>query len=884
MRCRKRTLNFHGTGQARPLLVLFLLLAFATTGLRAQTKASDVPKLLRELADKDPAVRGSAEAALDKLQDPAAVPLLASALQHAGTNTHECEVLIHTLGKFNDPRSIASLVDQLKGEAGNSASEQLLQMGPLGIQAVVDATASEDETTKASVQDAFLTDPELGLKVLPPVLKTSKSAAQKSNIVALLADCAGQNPFYENPPRPAFVEAFLPAASDANPAVRIAFATAIQQLANMTKQIDDPGMGHPDFGLNQALPGLKSLAGNPDSQVRIAAIDALGAVGGADAISILKTHANDAEATVREHVAKDLTAAAPAPAPIPRSKSPAKPGEHHAATEASAESRNLALIKGWDDEAAIPKLIPLLNDPSSLVRAAAADKLGKLDDRSTSMNGANHQQNLNEMPPLIELLKDSHALVRAAAAEALGAIGDESAAAPLIALLKDPKPKVVVAAADALGALASTDQGYSHDVLSPEDHEAAGNALTALLSNTDDSVRHAAITALVSVATLDNMKQIVPLLQDEDVLVRSQAANALTHAFYPNPNLPWPPELDALEQASAPALAAALSDPQTRGPAVSALHAMKSPPVSAAHPIVEILKYNVWIEADGMARPELPSQSGGFQGSAIDDAIDALAKTGSPEAEPLLVKFLNILNPGAAQHAAAGLAVLRDPRAIGPLLDVLQTKGAGIQPEAAEALGAFQDPRVVPALIQSLLSENYSQRAAAATALSHFHDARVVPALIHSLTDENRDVRFKVAEALGNLGDVAAVGPLGQAAKTNYEAVGALGKLKSPASVAPLVSVLQDKQVQEPLRIEAIAALEKLGDPQAVPALIQTMQQEFTAEPSSGLATRCAQALGLFKDPRAIEALRKLVGTPTMAGQVAEQALKDMGVSAAVPQ
>jgi HEAT repeat protein len=869
------------------LPAFFLLLAFAATGLRAQTKAADVPKLLQQLADNDPAVRGSAEAALDKLNDPTAVPLLISALQHAGTNTNECKVLIHTLGKFNDPRSIAPLADQLKGEAGNSASEQLLQMGPLGIQAVVDAAASEDETTKASVEDAFLTAPELGLKVLPPVLKTSKSAAQKSNIVALLADCAAQNPFYEDPPRPAFVEAFLPAASDANPAVRAAFATAIQQLADMSKQIDDPGMGHPDFGLSAAFPALKSLAADPEAQVRLAAIDALGAMGGSDAITILKAHANDLDPSVKQHTATALVAAAPAPAPepIPNSPSTGKRRQPPAAAQGSDESRKLAKIKTWDDQAAIPKLIPLLGDSSSLVRAAAADKLGKLDFRSDSMNGASREQNLSEVPALIDALKDPHALVRAAAAESLGVIGDDTSAAPLTALLSDSKPKVVVAAANALSALVAG-ADYTRDVLSKEDHEAAGKALAGLLSNGDADVRHAAISALVNVGGAPaDLQKVVPLLSSEDVFLRNQAAAVLGLAFYRMISDPQrTPEQSALEQAAGPTLAAALSDPQTRDAALKALTFLKSPPAAAARPILDILKYNVWIFADGMQRPEIQGSSNGFQGPAIDDAIDVLAKTGSPEAEPLLIKFLNIINPGAGQHAAAGLAILRDPRAIGPLLDVLQTKGAGIQPAAAEALGAFQDPRVVPALIQSLQADNYSQRAASATALSHFRDPRVVPALLHSLTDENADVRVKVAEALGNLGDPTAVGPLGRAATTNYAAVTALGKLKSPASVAPLVSVMQDKQLQVPLRLEAITALEKLADPQAVPALIQTMQLEIALDPSSNLATQCAHALGVIKDPRGIEALRKLIGTPTMAGQVAEQALKDMGVSAAVPQ
>jgi HEAT repeat protein len=621
--------------------------------LQAQTDAADVPKLLEDLNSKDPATRGAAATALDTVRDPVALPMLVSALQHAGTNLPLCKVLIRTLGKFDDAKAVAAVAELLPGDAGIIASQQLFQMGQRGIQAVVDATASDDETTKANVKEAFKSVPELGLKVLPPVLKTSKLPRQRAMIVSVLADSAAENPWYEQPPRYAFVEGFLPAASDESPVVRTSVAAAIQALAETEKELEDPGMGHPDFGLSRALPALKSLADDRDAQVRVAAMDALGAIGGTDAISVLKTHASDPDATVRAHVASGLIAAALAPEPSPSLQPTAKPGEQHAATQASAGSRNLAMIKGWSNETAIPKLIPLLRDPSSLVRAAAADKLGKLDYRSTGMNGEEHQQDLSEVPALIEILKDSHALVRAAAAEALGAIGDEAAPAPLIALLKDPKPKVVVAAAGALSALVSTGQGYSQDVLSPEDHEAAGNALVGLLSNSDESVRHAAISALINVGTLDNMRQIVPLLQDNDVIVRNQAANALARAFYPNPNSERPPEIDALEQAAGPALAEALSDPQTRGPALSALHAMNSPPAAAAHPIAEILKYNVLIHVDGIQRPEIQGAFDGFQGLAIDDAIDVLANTGSPEAEPLLVKFLNTLNPEAAKHATA---------------------------------------------------------------------------------------------------------------------------------------------------------------------------------------------------------------------------------------
>jgi HEAT repeat protein len=861
---------------------LALLLSFSAS-LKAQTKASDVPKLVQDLNDKDPAVRGAAAAALDSLHDTAGEPALIAGLKQSSKNVSAATVVVRTLGRFNDAKAVVAIADLLPSEAGHAAAQQLVQMDPLGIQAAADATASESEATLAAVRDSFIDAPEVGLKVLPSTLKNSKSPAQRAVIVILLADCAAQNPWYDNPPRFAFVQGFLPAASDTDPSVRAAVASAIKELAQTEKMDAPDGMGHPDFNLKETLPVLKAFAEDEHTDVRAAAMDALGSMANAGAIRIIKKHLNDSDASVKQHAAEALKAATEAAAEDAAKEAAANPepapkntGKGQA-TGKTAEERKLAQVKQWNDETAIPKLIPLLQDASSLVRAAAADKLGKLDYRDTAMNGADHEQNLSEVPALIEALKDSHALVRAAAAEALGAIGDESAATPLIALLKDPKPKVVVTTTEALSTMVRG-AGYAQDVLSPVDHQAAGAALVGLLTSSDQEVRHAAVSALANVGTLDDMKSVVPLLGDQDAFVQNRAADALERAFYPNPNVERDPRLDALEQAAGPGLVAMLLIQETRVAAVQALFAMRKPPAEAARPLMEILKYNVWIIVDGRSRPEIQGAFSGFQGMQIEQGIDVLARTGNREATPLLVKFLSIINPGAGKHACAGLAKLGDPRAVGPLLDVLQTKEVGLQPDAAEALGTFQDPRIVPALIQSLQSDNYSQRAAAAGALSHFHDARVLPALIHSLTDENADVRYSAAEALGNLGDASAVGPLGKVAKTNYQAVRALGKLNTAGSVAALASVAQDRQTQSATRIEAVMALAKLKDPGVVPALIQTMEQEVTADPSSTVAVQCVQELGKIKDRRAVEPLRKLLGKPTMPGQEAERVIREMGV------
>jgi HEAT repeat protein len=860
------------------LALMFLSLA-SSTGLRAQTKAADVPKLVQDLNDKDPAVRGAAATALDNLHDPAAEPALIAALKQNSDNVPSARVLARALSQFRDANAVAAIAALLPGKAGHIAAAQLLQMDQPGQQAAADATASEDKNTLAAVGDSFLDAPEAGLAVLPGTLKNSKSAAQRSVIVLLLADCAIQNPWYENPPRPAFTQGFLPAASDANPDVRMAVASAIQKLAE-TQKLEEPGMGHPDFGLQEALPVLQTLAADKDVDVRATAMDALGSLANADAVAILKKHLNDPNETVKQHATQAL-AAAEAAMPGPIVVGNAEPKTKSSATDRAAakttETRELTQINLWNDQVDIPQLIVLLSDPSSLVRAAAADKLGKLDYRNTAMNGADHEQDLSEVPQLIATLQDSHALVRTAAAEALGAIGHTSAVPGLIGLLKDPKPKVVVAAADALGSMVAG-HGYAADVLSADDHTAASSALVELLASNDQEVRHSAISALSTVATVDDLKHVIPLLGDSDRFVRNQAATTLAHAFYPNPNVERDAKLDAFEKAAGPGLVALLSMPDSRSAAIQALVAMKTPPAAAAHPLIETLKYNVWIVADGMSRPEIPSNPfNGFQGLDINLAIDVLTKTGSLDAEPLLVKFLNTINPEAAQHACAGLAVLKDARAIGPLLQALQTTGVGIQPYAAEALGAFQDARIVPALIQSLLSDQPGLRVAAAGALSHFHEPRVVAALAHSLTDESDNVRSKAAESLGNLRDPAAIEPLAQVSKTNPQAVRALGQLNVAASVPPLVAVLQDKRV--PFRAQAVESLAHVNDPRVVPALIQAMEQDLATDPSSGFAVQCIQALGRLKDPRAIEPLRKLVGKPTMPSQLAEQALREMGVS-----
>jgi HEAT repeat protein len=87
-------------------------------------------------------------------------------------------------------------------------------------------------------------------------------------------------------------------------------------------------------------------------------------------------------------------------------------------------------------EAAVDKLIPVLDDPSIFVSAMASDALAHIGPASVT--------------PLIDQLKRGGALARTRAAKALAAILDSRSIPALIAALDDESPVVEHYAAEAL--------------------------------------------------------------------------------------------------------------------------------------------------------------------------------------------------------------------------------------------------------------------------------------------------------------------------------------------------------------------------------------------------------------------------------------------------
>lgn len=241
------------------------------------------------------------------------------------------------------------------------------------------------------------------------------------------------------------------------------------------------------------------------------------------------------------------------------------------------------------------------------------------------------------------------------------------------------------------------------------------------------------------------------------------------------------------------------------------------------------------------------------------------------------------------EEAAILLGTLKDPRAVVPLTRALRDADRAVREAAIGALSSIGEPSV-PALGICLADAALHVQEAASAILASIADARVFEPLVAALGSHDWIVRMHAAKALGRIGDseaVAALMPLlqdkvkavreeasgalaaiGGAAVTalvhalqhddwlvRLHAVEALGKLKSPDAVDPLLRALfndRDSSVRE----DVVRALGAIGDARAVDYLVAAMK-----EPS--LRLLAVEALGHIGDPRTVPLLRRIVeGAP----------------------
>jgi len=181
---------------------------------------------------------------------------------------------------------------------------------------------------------------------------------------------------------------------------------------------------------------------------------------------------------------------------------------------------------------------------------------------------------------------------------------------------------------------------------------------------------------------------------------------------------------------------------------------------------------------------------------------------------PGLIKALNHKDPDVLYMAVEALGDLKDPAAVSPLVKILaEDEYSAVRWKSAEALAKIGKDSVEP-LIGLLCHPDEDVRWKAAIALGEIGDIRAIEPLIGRLCDQDRYVKGRVAVALGMIGQPA-VTPLIRALREGdgsirWGAVIALGRIRDPRAIAPLVQAIGDKY--ENVRSEALASLKAMED------------------------------------------------------------------------
>ncbi len=258
-----------------------------------------------------------------------------------------------------------------------------------------------------------------------------------------------------------------------------------------------------------------------------------------------------------------------------------------------------------------------------------------------------------------------------------------------------------------------------------------------------------------------------------------------------------------------------------------------------------------------------------------------------------LISVLNHKKQKTRELAAQALAAIGPP-AIKPLIAVLQSEDQYTCNYAAWALGVIADDRAVEPLIEALNDTRRSLRRNVARALLVMADPRSIDPLISALGDPCLEVRRLAIRALGSFGGAGAVEAL-----LDYQSshkfsdeiiVGALAKIGQSA-VEPLAGALDNEHYS--VVGVAAAALGKIRDPRALEPLVFALRKKihpeianalevFRWEPATTLDAACFAAAKKKWEQcveigtPAIEALTKVIDDPDWPETGRQEAMKTL--------
>ena len=522
----------------------------------------------------------------------------------------------------------------------------------------------------------------------------------------------------------------------------------------------------------RSLPVLTELLGHVDDNVAVAAIEAIGRVGGRGAVDAL-VQSVERDYFFRTYPAIDVLGRSGDPrAVLPLTLALAKPQYRIEAARALGRTA---------DKSAVPPLAALLGSPSDSDVRVAGLALAELialhralyDNVSAPELALRQHAGVAAIARIAGALPDADQAERIAWCCVLGALQLE-AAAPVLARCLDDEQAVALVAADALGQLGS----------------AAEPHLRGALAHGDSARR---LILLPLMARAKHTAEVLACLQDREPTVRALACDTL----------------------------ARIGDATVVGSVFGQLYDTNARVVQAAMRAIQSLgSAQTERLALLVARSDVPS--------ARRAALRVLAYFGYASAFEVFREALHESDATARDIALTGLALVEHPDARALLLAAASDSAAPVRIAALRGLG--QSPAehaVVAALIAALTDDHAWARYYACQGLGRLGVRSAASQIARLLSDPAGHVRIAAIEALTLLRSPRALWLLEAAARSEdadvqRAALIGLGMMKDTQSLPVLIAACSAPEAAT--RLVALSALSVLASTQTLPIVARGLQ------------------------------------------------------------
>lgn len=564
----------------------------------------------------------------------------------------------------------------------------------------------------------------------------------------------------------------------------------------------------------RSVPLLARLTVHPDDNVAVAAIEALGRIGGGAAVDALLAALGSGN-FFRIFPAIDVLGRCGDPIVVPALLG-LLADPFYALEAARALGRT-------GQEAAVPALVGLVrrgND--ALVRAAAVALVDIHEAQVQRFGGARAVRGALHGGPdapalgrrLSQCVTGADSAEKSALARLLGWVGGQDAAAGLLKLLDGPDPAVARSAANALAELGS---------------EADAQILAALRDG--DSARRRVLLPLVG-RRAASVPDVLVCLEDRDASVRAMAADTLSRIGDPS---------------AVQALFARLvdDDPRVVQASVGAIQSLGSEQTEAL--------------ALGAAR----SQDARLRRAALR----IIAYFGYTRGLDVLLQAMRDPDERLRDAAIYGLPFIEDPRAVDALLVAATHESERTRAAAMRALGQTEkEARITSTLLGGLNDRDPWVRYYACQSLGKLNEEAAADAIVALADDDAGQVRVAVVDALAHMHTESAMTALRRAASSQdadvrRAALLGLGVARRPDALPVLLGAVGSEDPAT--RLVALSAVAEYESPETLPALLRAASDRDDSVRSAAvgfLATRAGVP--------ATQALVSLLGDMTLRERV----------------